>query len=256
MIHRKPTLRLCCAVALVLWTVGLHAQQPEQPDLSSMQWANASASPDIKFTLLGDVVADPWRSGGQVGAGPRATLQWSAEFVAASAGGKFTDSLELKAGQSGAAVLVGDFSEQGDAPSSGQLPPGFSKSDGDKLLRAALLRFPVGKARETQYPVYLVNGDPNNRVRVTAGGAVYDLEYAIPKSFKAPTGQHTKVQISAPGLEREMGFTIEPYNRGGIIAFYRPSDTERTSFVFVNLRSMESIKELVQAQSGAESSPE
>jgi hypothetical protein len=226
------------------------AQEGPPVEVSSMQWANASAAPDVKFTLLGDVVADPWRPGGQVGAGPRGTLQWSAEFVTATDGGKLKDSLELKPGQSGAAVLVGDFAEQEAAPTSAQLRPGFTKSDSDKLVRAALLRFPVGKVRESQYPVHLVNGDPDNRISVTAGGVVHELEYAVPKSFKAPAGQQTKIKVSAPGLEREMGFTLEPYNRGGIIAFYRPTDAERTAFVFVNLRSLESIKEMVASPPG------
>ncbi len=250
MSHSKLTTFFCCAAALSLLAASLHAQELEQPDVSSMQWANASAAPDVKFTLLGDVVADPWRPGGQVGAGPRGTLQWSAEFVMASDGSELKDSLELRPGQSGAAVLVGDFAEQGDAPTSGQLRPGFTKSDGGKLVRAALLRFPVVKARESEYPVHLVNGDPDNRISVTAGGVVHELEYAVPKSFKAPAGQQTKIKVSAPGLEREMGFTLEPYNRGGILAFYRPTDAERTAFVFVNLRSLESIKEMVASPPG------
>jgi hypothetical protein len=253
MIHRKLAPSLCCAAALTLLAASLQAQEPEQPEVSSMQWANASAALDIKFTLLGDVVADPWRLGGQVWAGPRGTLQWSAEFMTISGGSELKDSLELRAGQSGAAVLVGDFAEQGDGPTSGQLRPGFTEADGGKLVRAALLRFPVGKARESQYPVHLVNGIPDNLISVTASGVVHELEYAVPKSFKAAAGEQIKIKVSAPGLEREMSFTLEPYNRGGIIAFYRPADAERTAFVFVNLRSMDSITEMAQAQSRAES---
>jgi hypothetical protein len=256
MIYPKLITFVCCAAALSLCAAILHAQEPAQPDVSSMQWANASVAEGIRFTLLGDVVADPWQPGGQVGAGPRGTLQWSAEFTMASDGSELKDSLELKPGQSGAAVLVGDFAEQGDAPSSGQLRPGFTKSDSDKVVRAALLRFPVGKARESQYPVHLVNGDPDNRISVSAGGNVYELEYAVPKSFKVPVGQRITIKVSAPGFEREMGFTLEQYNRGGIIAFYRLADADRTSFVFVNLRSLESITEIVQAQSRLESMEE
>jgi hypothetical protein len=223
------------------------AQQEGPPsEVSSMQWANASAAEGIKFTLLGDVVANPWRSGGQVGAGRRETLQWNVEFQPGSGVAALKDSLDLKPGQSGAGVLVGDFVEKDDkAASSSQPPPGYSKTDSGKLLRAALLRFPVGKARESQYPVYLVNADPENLVKVTAAGTNYDLEYAVPKSFKAPAGERVKIKVSAPGLEKEMGFTLEPNQRGGIIAFYRSAGGQRTSFVFVNLRSLESIREMV-----------
>lgn len=215
-----------------------------------MQWANASAAEGIKFTLLGDVVADPWRPGGQVGAGRRATLQWAAEFTPGSGSATLKETLELKSGQSAAAVLVGDFVEKEEVPSAARPAPGYSKADAGKLLRAALLRFPVGRARESQYPVHLVNADPENRVKVTAGGTTYDLEYAVPKSFKAPTGEQVKIKVSAVGLEKEMGFTLEPSQRGGILAFYRTDGAERTSFVFVNLRSMESIKEMVDPAAG------
>jgi hypothetical protein len=47
-----------------------------------------------------------------------------------------------------------------------------------------------------------------------------------------------------------MGFTLEPNQRGGILAFYRTGSSERTSFVFVNLRSMESMSEMVSTPSG------
>jgi hypothetical protein len=240
------------AVLLAFTASEARAQDGPPAEVSSMQWANASAAEGIKFTLLGDVVANPWRAGGQVGAGRRETLQWATEFAPASGSAPLKVLLELKPGQSGAAVLVGDFAEKDDAASSSSsaLPPGYSKTDSGKLLRAALLRFPVGKLRESQYPVHLVNADPENRVKVTAAGTTYDLEYSVPKSFKAPAGEHVKVKVSALGLEKEMGFTLEPNQRGGILAFYRPVDGERTSFVFVNLRSIESIKEMVAPQSG------
>jgi hypothetical protein len=251
MIHGKLIPSLCRTVALLLLAANLQAQEPAQPDVSSMQWANASAAEGIKFTLLGDVVADPWRPGGQVGAGRRETLQWMAEFASVSGDATLKESLDLKPGQSGAAVLVGDFVERDDTASSSSaaLLPGYSKTDSGKLLRAALLRFPVGKARESQYPVYLVNAAPENRVKVTAAGTTYDLEYAVPQSFKAPPGEHVKIKVSAPGLEKEMGFTLEPNQRGGILAFYRVGDSETTAFVFVNLRSMESIRESVGSSS-------
>jgi hypothetical protein len=253
MINSRPPLLIMLLLCLAVLASSLHGQESEAEDVSSMQWANAASVSGIKFTLLGDVVAEAWRPGGQVGAGQRETLQWSADFMPTSGGATLKESLELKPGQSGAAVLVGDFAEEDETSPAAKLPPGYSKGEGDKLLRVALLRFPVGKARETQYPVYLVNADPESRVKITAGGASYDLEYAVPQSFRAPVGQHVKIQVSATGLEKEMGFTLEPYNRGGIVAFYRPADAERTAFVFVNLRSMESIKEMVQAQSRAES---
>lgn len=247
-------LKIVSALVAVFLSIGGHdapAQSESSVEVSSMQWANASAAEGIKFSLLGDVVADPWRPGGQVGAGRRETLQWVADFSPASGGGTLKETIDLKPGQSGAAVLVGDFLEKDDAvSSSAALPPGHSKTDSGKSLRAELLRFPVGKARESQYPVYLVNADPGNRVKVTAGGANYDLEYAVPKSFKAPAGERVKIKVSAPGLEREMGFTLEPNQRGGIIAFYRPASGNRTSFVFVNLRSLESIREMVESESG------
>ncbi len=240
------------AVLLSLLANEAPAQQEEPSvDVSSMQWANASGAEGIKFTLLGDVVANPWRPGGQVGAGRRETLRWMVEFQPGSGGAALKDALELKPGQSGAGVLVGDFVEKDDASSSSAaLPPGYSKTDSGELLRAALLRFPVGKARESQYPVYLVNADPENQVKVAVGGANYDLEYAVPESFKAPAGEPVKIKVSAPGLEKEMGFTLEPNQRGGIIAFYRPAGGQRTSFVFVNLRSLESIREMVATQAG------
>lgn len=241
------------AICLMCSVPPASGQEESQPEASSMQWANASAAEGIKFTLLGDVVADPWRPGGQVGAGRRETLQWAADFTPASGGATLKDSLELKSGQSGAALLVGDFVEKEDTASSSQLAPGHSKTESGKLLRAALLRFPVGRARESQYPVHLVNADPANRVKVTAGGTTYDLEYAVPKSFEAPVGEHVKIKVTAVGLEKEMGFTLEPTQRGGILAFYRTANSERTSFVFVNLRSLESIKEMVDAPSGGNS---
>lgn len=224
------------------------AQEAERAaEASSMQWANASTAEGIKFTLLGDVVADPWRPGGQVGAGRRATLQWAAEFTPASGGSTLKESLQLRPGQSGAALLVGDFVEKDEAAPSARLAPGYSKTESGKLLRAALLRFPVGRAREPQYPVHLVNADPQNQVKVTVGNTTYHLEYAVPESFKAPAGERVEIQVTALGLEKEMGFTLVPTQRGGILAFYRTGDAERTSFVFVNLRSLESINEMVKA---------
>ncbi len=238
--------------ASLFFLAGRSAAQDDSPaEVSSMQWANASSAEGVKFTLLGDVVANPWRSGGQVGAGWRETLQWNVEFQPGSGDATLKDSLELKPGQSGAGVLVGDFVEKENTASSSSLPPpGYSKTDSGKLLRAALLRFPVGKARESQYPVYLVSADPENQIKVMAGGTNYDLEYAVPKTFKAPAGERVTIKVSAPGLEKEMGFTLEPNQRGGIIAFYRPDGGQRTSFVFVNLRSLESIREMVEAPSG------
>ena len=238
------------AICLFAFIREAAAQEEPPEEVSSMQWANASAAEGIKFTLLGDVVADPWRPGGQVGAGRRATLQWAAEFTPGSGSGMLKEVLELKSGQSAAAVLVGDFVEKEEVPSSARQAPGYSKADSGKLLRAALLRFPVGRLRESQYPVHLVNADPENRVKVTAGGTTYDLEYAVPKSFKAPAGEQVKIKVSAVGLEKEMGFTLEPNQRGGIIAFYRPAGGQRTSFAFVNLRSLESIREMVATQAG------
>jgi hypothetical protein len=248
----------CFATALfaICLTAGIlpaSGQDESQPAVSSMQWANASGAEGIKFILLGDVVADPWRSGGQVGAGRRETLHWAVDFTHASGGGSLKESLELEPGQSGAALLVGDFLEKDEAASSAQIEPGYSKTDSGKLLRAALLRFPVGREREPQYPVYLVNADPENSVKVTVRSNIYDLEYAVPKSFKAPTGEHVQIKVMAVGLEKEMGFTLEPNQRGGVLAFYRTGDSERTSFVFVNLRSIESIQEVVHAQAAAES---
>lgn len=233
-------------------TFGAAAQTPESTESSSMQWANASSVSGVKFTLLGDVVADPWRPGGQTGAGSRDTLQWVAEFKPESGGSTLTESLELRSGQSGAAILVGDFVEiERAATSEEQLPLGHTKVQAGKLLRATVLKFPVGKTREPQYPVYLVNGDPENQVKVTVGGVDYRLDYAVPKSFKAPAGEHVKIKLSAVGLQKEIGFTIEPYDRGGVIGFYRTVDAERTAFVFVNLRSIESISERLKSTSGA-----
>ena len=251
MIHRSNPLPAVCLAAFLFASVfRAPAQDDTQAEFSSLQWANASAAEGVKFSLLGDVVADPWRPGGQVGAGRRQTLRWEAEFTPVSGGGTLKDVLQLKSGQSGAAVLVGDFVEKEEPASSSQLAPGYSKTDSGKLLRAALLRFPVGRARESQYPVHLVNADPENRVKVTAGGATYDLEYAVPKSFKAPAGEHVKIRVSAVGLEKELGFTLEPSQRGGVLAFYRTGSSDRTSFVFVNLRSIESMSETASTSSG------
>lgn len=237
------------AALVALLGVSMHdapAQEGAAAGFSSMQWANASSTEGIKFTLLGDVVADPWRPGGQVGAGRRETLQWDVEFAPASGRAVLKESLKLRPGQSGAAVLVGDFAEKVAASSSSaRLPPGYSKTGSGKLLRAALLRFPVGKARDSRYPVYLLNADPEILVKVSVAGAHYDLLYAVPRSFQAPAGQRVKIKVAAPGIDKEMSFTLEPSQRGGIIAFYRPVESQRTSLVFVNLRSLESIKEMV-----------
>jgi hypothetical protein len=249
MIQLKSYLTYQLLPCLVFVAGSLYGQAPDQKDGSSIQWANASSITGIKFTLLGDVVADPWEPGGQVGAGLRETLKWTAEFDFSNDGLALKELVEMKTGQSGAALLVGDFAEMNDAPPPAQLPPGYSKTTSDKLVRAALLRFPVEQGRESQYPVYLVNADPDNRVKVTAGSLVYDLAYAVPKSFKAPVRENVKIKVSALGLEREMSFSLEPYNRGAIIAFYRPTGAEMTTFVFVNLRSLESIKELIDTQS-------
>jgi len=253
MIHARSTKVSVLVMGLSIVGAVLFAQEAEESEVSSLQWANASSVPDVKFTLLGDVVANPWRPGGQVGAGRRKTLQWSAEFSVASTGATLKDTLQLKPGQSGAAVLVGDFAEIADGSASAQARPGYSKADSDKVLRAALLRFPAGKMREPQYPIHLLNADPENRVKVEIGGAFYDLVYAVPQSLKVRAGQDVKIKVSALGLEREMSFNLEPYNRGGIIAFYRPADSEVTTFVFVNLRSLESIREMVQAEQSATS---
>jgi hypothetical protein len=222
-------------------------------EFSSMQWANASALEGVKFTLLGDVVADPWRPGGQTGAGRRDTLTWEAEFAPSTGGGILKEKIELKPGQSGAALLVGDFVEKESGAaltSSTPLPKGFSKTESGKMLRAAVLRFAVGKAKDTQYPVYLVNADPENTVKVAIPGGEYDLKYAVPETFKAPVGESVKIKVSAAGLDREMAFTLEPGTRGGILAFYRLVGSKSTSFVFVNLRSLESVEELIKAQAG------
>jgi hypothetical protein len=246
---------LSCVVLYLAVLASVHGQAPPAPEVSSMQWANASAVAGVKFTLLGDVVADPWRPGGRTGAGPRETLQWSADFAPVAGGGTITADLALNPGQSGAGLLVGDFLEKEAAPSSEQLPPGHSVMESNKMLRAALLRFPVGKTRESQYPVYLVNADPENPIKVTANGVAYDLNYAVPQSFKATAGKHTKIKVEAVGLQKEMGFNLDPSDRGGILAFYRTLNTERTAYVFVNLRSIESIKERVQSDSAAAAQP-
>lgn len=217
-----------------------------------MQWANASAVEGVKFTLLGDVVADPWRPGGQMGAGQRGTLQWRAEFVSLPGGAVLKESLELTSGESVAGLLVGDFVENKMPASSGQLAPGFSKIGPGKSLRAALLRFPVDRERKSQHPVYLVNADPEKRVKVVVDRTDYDLDYAIPQRLMAPVGERVTIKVSAVGLNKEMSFTLEPSQRGGILAFYRTGDVGETSFVFVNLRSIESIKEMVEAQAAAD----
>ena len=73
--YPRRILATLLAVYLLAFIREASAQEGPPEEVSSMQWANASAAEGIKFTLLGDVVADPWRPGGQVGAGRRATLQ-------------------------------------------------------------------------------------------------------------------------------------------------------------------------------------
>lgn len=181
----KRTLGIVAAIVAFACLREASAQRENKPrKVSSMQWANASAVEGVKFTLLGDVVADPWRPGGQMGAGQRGTLQWRAEFVSLPGGAVLKESLELTSGESVAGLLVGDFVENKMPASSGQLAPGFSKIGPGKSLRAALLRFPVDRERKSQHPVYLVNADPEKRVKVVVDRTDYDLDYAAPRRFE------------------------------------------------------------------------
>jgi hypothetical protein len=223
----------------------VRAQMPNQApeaEFSRVQLANASPLA-VKLTLMGEVVADAWPAGGQLARGPKATLKWGATFEAGSPLAELKESIEIAPGQSGAALLVGDFAKVSADEASGPMP-GYTKLNDRTLLRASLLKFPIGKQSAKEYPVYLVNGDPESTVKVSVvGGRSFDLEYGKPADFKAPVGAATKLKVVAKGGGRETNVLPEPYERGIIIAFYRPKDSEEVQMTCMILYSIESPQE-------------
>lgn len=236
-------------MAAVALTVCAQVSGQEPTELSSVQWANASAY-GLKFTLMDDIVADPWRAGGQVGGGPRQTLKWRAVFAPASPLPQLKEAFDLTAGQSFAAVVVGDYKLiDNDEP--GKLLPGYTALDAKSILRAAVLRFPVKNSRG-DVPVILVNGDPENAVKISSGVGSSELKYSQPLELKTRAGQRMEIAVSAKGLQRQIGFTLQSPVRGAIIAFYRPKDDAQTQFVFVNLQTIESLAERAKLRSADE----
>ncbi len=211
-----------------------------------MQWANASSAAGIKFTLLGDVVADPWQPGGRVGGGRRSVVAYQATFAPVPPLIPLQQTIKLNAGDSYAGVLVGDFAKIKLSPGQTNAPNGLTKLDDESFLRAAVLTIPVAKQKPTEYPVYFLNADPANSIRIEViRGPTFDLKYAEPATFKAPPESAHRFKVTAKGLTNELGFSLDPLYRGGIVAFYASPDGSGTKFVFVKLQSLESLREMV-----------
>ena len=230
---------------LAAFSAAALAQPSGGPAVSSVQWANASCSGGVKFTLLGDVVADPWQPGGRVGGGPRSTKSYRASFAPAPPLEHLQQTIEINAGDSAAGVVVGDFRKIKLPAGQNGTPPGHTRMDDGSFLRAAVLTIPVAKQKPAEHPVYFLNGSPSNPVRVeVAGGPSFDLKYGEPAIFKAVPEKSHRIKVTAKGLEEEMGFTLDPLYRGAIIAFYTTPEGG-TKFVFVKLQSLESLREMV-----------
>jgi hypothetical protein len=231
--------------ALIFAIHATRAQAPAQSPTAEVTWLQAAnASPmAVKFTLQGEAVGNPWPVGAELARGPKEVLKWDAVFEAGSPAAELKDSVELLAGGSGAALLVGDFAKLSADQATGK-DYGYTKLADRSILRAALLKFPIGKKSAKAYPVYLVNGDPENVVKVSVvGGRSFELHYAKPEKFNAPVGDYVKLKLVAKGLDTETRLHLEPYQRGGIMAFYRPKDAAKTLRLFVNLYSIESRQE-------------
>ena len=221
------------------------AQPSDGPAVSSVQWANASCAGGVKFTLLGDVVADPWQPGGRVGGGPRSATTYRASFAPTPPLAALQQTIQIKAGDSAAAVLVGDFRQVKLPAGQSGTPPGHTRMDDGSFLRADVLTIPVAKQKPPEHPVYFLNGSPSNPVKVElAGGPTFDLKYGEPALFKAVPEDAHRFKVTAKGLAEEMGFSLDPLYRGAIIAFYTTPEGG-TKFVFVKLQSLESLREMV-----------
>jgi hypothetical protein len=238
-------------IALGLYSCSALVAQtaPSGSGTSSVIWANASGTQGIEFTLQGKVLTDSWMSGLSGGAGPSNTLTWNATFSLGTPLTELRESFKVEDGSSSAALLIGDFKTFTESDLNDKLLMGDSKQlfgitkvDSKTFLRAAVLRFPIEKAAAKFYPVYLVNGDPENTVTVTfEPSKVFTLIYAQPVTFSAEAGRRIRVKVSARGTDEIVAFEIDPLRRGGIMAFYRQNELAQAKILFVNLHSIESL---------------
>jgi hypothetical protein len=241
---QKANLRVLLLLVTAVATVPVCAQVSEsnQVEISRVQWANASSFA-LKFTMLGSVVSDSWRAGGQVSGAATDGLNWSATFTPPLPLPELTEKFKLKSGENCAAVLIGDFTKV-DLTDPSELPSGHTRLDDKTAVRAALLRLPIPRNAQGELPVYVVNGDPENALRISEeGGAALDVKYGKPTVFKTRPMSFKKIRVNATGIDEELGFSLEDNQSGVVVAFFRTQGEEQTQFVFVNLYSMAPIPE-------------
>jgi hypothetical protein len=230
---------------LLLAVVGAERVRAQelQPQLSRVQWLNATSVAPLEFVLNGTRLSSSWAPGQRSGAGVFPALQWKAQFTPATPLEPVRFELNLQDGDSAAAVLIGNFEEVEEGQlNPARLPPGYTVNDERKVVRAGLVRVRVGKARGASYPVYLLNGIPDEKLRVeVVGEGVFELEYGVMQSFQAAPG--TRPELRLPGRALTVGFEVDDISRGGLFGFYRSPGKEQVEYGFLRLQSIESSKE-------------
>jgi len=230
---------------LLLWGAGSQTGRGQSDELqrSRVQWLNATSAAPVEFVLNRTRIAPSWSPGQRSGAGVFPAVDWTAQFTPATPLQSVRFELNLQDGDSVAAVLIGNFEEvQEGSLNPARLPPGFTESEERKVVRAGLVKVPVGQARSASYPVHLLNGIPGEKVRVEVQGAqTFDLEYGVLQSFQAKPGSRPELKIA--GRATPVAFEVDDLSRGGLFAFYRVPGKERVEYGFLRLHSIESSKE-------------
>jgi hypothetical protein len=184
---------------ILMVETSLFGQAEEQP-LSRVQWLNSTCAEPVEFVLNGTTLSSAWSPGQRIGAGNFPALQWSALFKQADPIQIIREEIALKNGDSLAAVLIGDFQETPDIELvQGKLPRGYSLNSDRKIVRAGIAKIPIIKGKANSYPVYVLNGIPEETVRVgTPGGKVFELGYGDLEYFMA--SPNTFPEIVLPGM--------------------------------------------------------
>jgi hypothetical protein len=219
--------------------------QADTSKRSHVQWLNATSADPVEFVLNRTTLSRSWSPGQRLGAGIFPSVDWSAQLKPAEPLEPARFELNLQDGESAAAVFIGDFKEVKDGElNPRRLPPGYIENPEGKAVRVGLVKLPVGKGRAANYPVYLLNGIPDEKVRVeVVGGQAFDLEYGVPQSFQAKSGSAVKVKFD--GSDEPVEFNVDDTARGGLFTFYRRPGKDATEFGFMRLQSIESLNQLL-----------
>jgi len=242
------------SILLTLFLTAVSPGQDDERERSRVQWVNASCAAPVEFTLNRATLSRAWAPGQRNGLGEFPLVNWQAEFTPPQPQQPISVQLELRNGDSAAAVLIGDFAPVDERRFAGaKLPPGYSEGGDRRPVRAGLVKVPIPKSKGANYPVYLLNGIPGRKVRVEVEPQqVFELEYGVLKSFTAPPGTRTLVKLE--GETEPVGFDVDNLSRGGLFAFYCPPGKESVEYTFVRLHSIESYLERTAARTRSDES--